>query len=54
MNWKKIFAIARREYVERVRTRTFWVATLLIPILFLAGIAISVASSRKTGGVRRT
>ena len=53
MNWKKIFAIVRREYVERVRTKTFWIATLLIPILFLAGIAISVASSRKTGGVRR-
>jgi ABC-2 type transport system permease protein len=53
MNWKKVFAIARREYVERVRTRSFWVATLLIPVLFLVGIAISVASSRKTGGARR-
>jgi ABC-2 type transport system permease protein len=53
MNWRKIFAIARREYVERVRTKAFWFATLLIPVLFIAGIAISVSSSRKTGGTRR-
>jgi ABC-2 type transport system permease protein len=53
MNWKKTFAIARREYVERVRTKTFWIATLLIPVLFLVGIFVSVASSRKTGGERR-
>jgi ABC-2 type transport system permease protein len=53
MNWKKVFAIARREYVERVRTRTFWIATLVIPLLFLAFVAIQVSISRKTGGERR-
>ena len=40
MNWKKIYAIVRREYVERVRTKAFWIATLLIPILFLGFLAI--------------
>ena len=53
MNWKKIFAIVRREYVERVRTKAFWIATLLIPILFLGFIAIQISISRKTGGARR-
>ena len=53
MNWKKIFAIIRREYVERVRTKAFWVATLVIPILFLGFIAIQISISRKTGGERR-
>ncbi|MFY9552144.1 MAG: ABC transporter permease [Thermoanaerobaculia bacterium] len=53
MNWKKVFAIARREYVERVRTKAFWIATLVIPILFLAFVAIQVSISRKTGGERR-
>jgi ABC-2 type transport system permease protein len=53
MNWKKTFAIIRREYVERVRTKAFWVATLLIPILFLAYVAIQVSISRKTGGERK-
>ena len=52
MNWKKTFAIVRREYIERVRTKSFWVATLLIPFLFLAYIAFQISSSRKTGGER--
>ena len=51
MNWKKIFAILRREYVERVRTKAFWIATLVIPIIFLGFIAIQISISRKTGGV---
>jgi len=53
MNPKKVFAIARREYVERVRTKAFWIATLVIPILFGGFIAIQVSISRKTGGERR-
>ncbi len=52
MNWKKTFAIVRREYVERVRTKSFWIATLLIPFLFLAYIGFQISSSRKTGGER--
>jgi ABC-2 type transport system permease protein len=52
MNWKKTFAVVRREYVERVRTRAFWVATLLIPALFLAYLAVEVAVTRRTGGER--
>lgn len=53
MNWKKIFAIVRREYVERVRTKAFWIGTLVIPLLFLAYIGISIATARKSGGVRK-
>ena len=53
MNWRKTFAVARREYVERVRTRSFWVATLLIPILFLGYVAIQISISKKTGGERQ-
>jgi len=52
MNWRKTFAIVRREYVEKVRTKAFWVATLLIPFLFLAYIGIQIVASRKTGGER--
>ncbi len=44
MNWKKTFAVVRREYVERVRTKAFWIATLLIPILLLGYIAIEIAA----------
>jgi ABC-2 type transport system permease protein len=53
MNWKKTFAVVRREYVERVRTKAFWVATLLIPLLFLGYAAIQISISRKTGGERQ-
>jgi ABC-2 type transport system permease protein len=52
MSWKKIFAVIRREYVERVRTKAFWIGTLLVPIFFLGYIAIQVASFKKTGGER--
>ena len=52
MNWKKTFAIVRREYVERVRTKAFWIGTLVIPALFLAYIGVSVATARKAGGER--
>jgi ABC-2 type transport system permease protein len=53
MNWKKTFAIARREYVERVRTKAFWIGTLVIPALFLAYIGVSIATARKSGGERK-
>jgi ABC-2 type transport system permease protein len=53
MNWRKTFAVVRREYVERVRTKSFWVATLLIPILFLGYVAIQISMSKKTGGERQ-
>lgn len=53
MNWRKTFAVARREYVERVRSKAFWIATLLIPILFLGYIAIQISISKKTGGERQ-
>ena len=52
MNWKKIFAVVSREYVERIRTKAFWIATLLIPLLLLGYVAIQIAISRKTGGQR--
>ena len=38
----KIFIIARREYLERVRTRSFLVTTVLIPLLLFAATALPV------------
>jgi len=52
MSWKKIFAVIRREYVERVRTKAFWIGTFLVPVFFLGYIAIQIASFKKTGGER--
>jgi ABC-2 type transport system permease protein len=53
MNWKKVFAIVRREYLERIRLKSFWFATLLIPFLFLGVLFIQVAVMRRAGGERR-
>src|SRR5215467_10361853 len=53
MNWKKIFAVIRREYVERIRTKAFWIGTALIPVFFFLYIAIQVATSHRAGGVRQ-
>src|SRR5262249_47465733 len=53
MNWKKVFAVIRREYTERIRTKAFWIGTALIPIFFFAYIAIQIATSKRAGGERR-
>ena len=37
-----IFLIARREYLERVRTKAFLIASILIPLLMGGGIAASI------------
>ncbi|HEX2798815.1 MAG TPA: hypothetical protein VHQ44_04000, partial [Thermoanaerobaculia bacterium] len=42
----KLFAIIKREYLQQVRTKAFWIATFLIPSLGLAFIFIQVALSR--------
>ena len=52
MSWKKIYAVIRREYIERVRTKAFWIGTLLVPIFFLGYIGIQIAAFKKTGGER--
>ncbi|MCA1582562.1 MAG: ABC transporter permease [Acidobacteria bacterium] len=53
MNWRKIFAIVRREYTERIRTKAFWIATLIIPFLFVGLFIVQIAIARKSGGERR-
>ncbi len=39
---RNIWLIARREYLERVRTKGFLIATILIPLLMGGGIAASI------------
>jgi ABC-2 type transport system permease protein len=42
----KLLAIIKREYLQQVRTKAFWIATFLIPGLGLAVIFIQVALTR--------
>ena len=39
---RNIWLIARREYLERVRTKGFMIATILIPLLMGGGITVSI------------
>jgi len=47
----KVWAIIRREFVERVRTRWFWVSAILGPVLF-AGVIVFQIMQSLGGGVR--
>jgi ABC-2 type transport system permease protein len=38
----KLLAVIRREYLQQVRTKAFWIATFLIPALFLGLVFIQV------------
>ncbi len=45
----RIMAVIRREYLERVRTKAFWISTLLVPF-FLAAVMILPAYLAARGG----
>ena len=45
----RIFAVIRREYLERVRTKAFWISTILVPI-FLGAVMILPAWLAARGG----
>jgi ABC-2 type transport system permease protein len=46
---KKIFIIAKREYLERVRSRWFVVVTLLIPVLMSALVLVPTYLATRSG-----
>jgi len=43
-----VFLIAKREYLERIRTKAFLLSTILIPLLMGGGLVISTLSAAKT------
>lgn len=45
----RILAVIRREYLERVRTKAFWISTLLVPV-FLGAVMIIPAWLAARGG----
>lgn len=46
----RILAIVRREYLERVRTRAFWISTLLVPLFMGAVMVIPAWLAARGGG----
>ncbi len=49
MQVHRILAVIRREYLERVRTKAFWISTILVPI-FLGAVMILPAWLAARGG----
>jgi ABC-2 type transport system permease protein len=49
LSLNRIAAVIRREYLERVKTKAFWISTLLVPI-FLAAVMIIPAWLAARGG----
>jgi len=50
---RKILAVIRREFVERVRTRWFWIGTFLGPLLLVGIIGLQIFLATRSGGERR-
>jgi len=48
---RKVWAVIRREFVERVRTRWFWISAILGPVLFAGIIVFQIVQS--VGGAVR-
>lgn len=46
----RIIAVIRREYLERVRTKAFWISTLLVPIFLGAMMIIPAWLAARGGG----
>ena len=45
----RLYAVIRREYLERVRTKAFWISTLLVPV-FMGGMMVIPAWLAARGG----
>lgn len=50
---RKVLAVIRREFVERVRTKWFWIGTVLGPFFFAGIILFQILLAGRTGGERR-
>jgi ABC-2 type transport system permease protein len=52
MDFKKIAAIIRREYVERIRSKGFWIGTMIVPVFLGVIIGLQVYTTSRTSGVK--
>jgi ABC-2 type transport system permease protein len=50
LRWRKVATIIRREYLIRVRTKAFWISTVLVPVMMLAFTVVPTLMLSRTGG----
>jgi ABC-2 type transport system permease protein len=52
MDFKKIASIIRREYIERIRTKGFWIGTTIVPLFLGAIIGLQIYTTSRMSGVK--
>ena len=50
LRWRKVATIIRREYFSRVRTKAFWISTVLVPVMMAAFTILPSLVVSRTGG----
>jgi len=53
LNLRKVRAIIKREYVEHIRRKAFWIFTILLPVMWIGFFAVSIFTQTRASGVRR-
>ncbi len=53
LNFRKVRAIVKREYVEHIRRKAFWIFTILMPLMWIAFFAVSILTQTRVSGTRR-
>lgn len=53
INVRKVRAIIKREYVEHIRRKAFWIFTILLPLMWIGFFAVSILTQTRASGVRR-
>ncbi len=53
MNTRKIGAIIKREYVEHIRRKAFWIFTILLPLMWAGFFFVSIFTQTRASGTRR-
>ena len=53
INARKVRAIIKREYIEHIRKKAFWIFTILLPLMWIGFFAVSILTQTHASGVRR-
>ncbi len=53
INVRKVRAIIKREYLEHIRRKAFWIFTILLPVMWIGFFAVSILTQTRASGVKR-
>jgi ABC-2 type transport system permease protein len=53
VNTKKILAVIKREYVEHIRRKAFWIFTVLMPLIWIGFLGVSILTQGRLTGKKK-